>query len=273
LPESVLLTASDGPSGIALARGEDPDVILLDVLMPDMDGFEVCRRLKADEQLRSIPVVFLTALQTNRETRVTALEVGAEGFLGRPPDEHELIAMVRAMAKLKVAHRSTQHELRRGEEQRQQILQTTMAGYWLLDTQGRLLEVNDSYCRMSGYSERELLTMSVFDLEANETPSDTDAHIVKVTTLGEDQFQSRHRRKNGSTFDVEISVRYQPHYGGRFVAFLQDITERERATTHCRANGGWAWMLRLRRNSGQLDEHAAARHPPRHQRGLSTDDR
>src|ERR1019366_7720360 len=94
LPEARMLTALNGPKGIELALGEDPDVILLDIVMPEMDGFEVCRRLKADERVRHIPVVFLTAMQTGRESRVKALETGAEAFLSKPLDEVELTAQI-----------------------------------------------------------------------------------------------------------------------------------------------------------------------------------
>ncbi len=104
LPACVLLTAVDGPKGIELARSEDPDVILLDIAMPGMDGLEVCRRLKADERVRDIPVVFLTALGTDRESRVKALEAGAEAFLAKPLNEQELVAQVAAMAKIKAAN-------------------------------------------------------------------------------------------------------------------------------------------------------------------------
>ncbi|MBI5589978.1 MAG: response regulator [Deltaproteobacteria bacterium] len=104
LPGARLLTALDGPKGIAAARAEDPDVILLDIVMPGMDGYAVCRKLKEDERLRAIPVVFLTALRTDRESRVKALETGAEGFLSKPLDEVELTAQIRAMAKIKAAN-------------------------------------------------------------------------------------------------------------------------------------------------------------------------
>jgi putative two-component system response regulator len=106
LPGCVVCTALNGPQGIELARVEDPDVILLDIVMPGMDGFEVCARLKADEGLRAIPVVFLTALRTDRNSRIKALETGAEAFLSLPFDDQELVAQIRAMAKLKAVNRS-----------------------------------------------------------------------------------------------------------------------------------------------------------------------
>jgi response regulator RpfG family c-di-GMP phosphodiesterase len=103
LSEYRLLTALDGPTGIELALAEDPVVILLDIVMPGMDGFAVCRKLKNDERLQTIPVLFLTALGTDRDCRFKALEAGADGFLAKPIDEIELIAQIRAMAKVKAA--------------------------------------------------------------------------------------------------------------------------------------------------------------------------
>jgi PAS domain S-box-containing protein len=119
--------------------------------------------------------------------------------------------------------------LRENEERHRYILQTAMDGFWLTDLEGRLLEVNETYCRMSGYSSPELLALRVTDLEATEAAADTAAHLQNVRAQGEDRFETRHRRKDGSVFAVEISVQYQPADGGRFVAFLRDITERQRA--------------------------------------------
>jgi PAS domain S-box-containing protein len=118
--------------------------------------------------------------------------------------------------------------LRESKERHRTILQTAMDGFWLADTQGRLLEVNEAYCWMSGYSESELLTMRVSDLEVDETADDTAAHVQKIIAQGEDRFESRHRRKDGSVFDVDVRVQHRPIKGGLFVAFFRDITERKR---------------------------------------------
>ncbi|MDD4664292.1 MAG: response regulator, partial [Caldisericia bacterium] len=96
--------ARDGISGIAIAKQEDPSVIFLDIHMPKLDGFEVCQKIKEDDQLAIIPVVFVTALETNKETRIKALQVGAEGFLSKPIDELELMAQIKAMVKIKDAN-------------------------------------------------------------------------------------------------------------------------------------------------------------------------
>ena len=119
--------------------------------------------------------------------------------------------------------------LRESEERHRTILHTAMDGFWVLDTQGRLLEVNESYCRMSGYSAEELLAMRISDLEAEKTASETAEHIQKIVAQGEDRFESRHRRKDGSIFDVEVSVQYKPAEGGRLVIFLHDMSERRQA--------------------------------------------
>ena len=109
------------------------------------------------------------------------------------------------------------------------ILQTAMDGFWLFDSHGCLLEVNEAYCRMSGYSVQELLAMRITDLEAVAVVGDTTAQIQQMMAQGEDRFVSRHRRKDGSIFDVEGSVQYRHTEGGLFVCFLQDITDRKLA--------------------------------------------
>jgi len=130
--------------------------------------------------------------------------------------------------------KKAEEALRESEEQHRTILQTAIDGFWLVDAQGRILEVNEAYCRMSGYSAQELLAMSVTDLEALETGDDTAAHMQKVMTQGEDRFESRHRRKDGSFFDIEVSIQYRLADGGRVVAFMRDITERKLAEEELR---------------------------------------
>lgn len=101
LPGVSVFAANTGAKGLALAAAEDPDVILLDIIMPGMDGFEVCRRLKADDRLRAIPVVFVTADKIDKESRIKAIEVGADGFLRKPFEVEELVSSIRTMVKIK----------------------------------------------------------------------------------------------------------------------------------------------------------------------------
>jgi two-component system cell cycle response regulator len=95
-----VLVAEDGPSAIRMAKENDPDVILLDVMMPGMDGFEVCRQIKSDPLTAHIPVVMVTAL-TDQADRVRGLESGADDFLAKPVDDTALLARVNSMVRLK----------------------------------------------------------------------------------------------------------------------------------------------------------------------------
>lgn len=94
-----VVSASSGPEALAILPEASPDVVLLDVMMPGMDGFEVCRRLKAGVA-SYLPVVMVTALQET-EDRVRALEVGADDFLTKPVDEVEVLARVKTLVHAK----------------------------------------------------------------------------------------------------------------------------------------------------------------------------
>lgn len=109
------------------------------------------------------------------------------------------------------------------------VIDTTHDGYWLTDVQGMLLEVNEAYAKMSGYSVDELKGMHISQLEAQEqTLDEVKAHIAKIIENGYDVFETRHRRKDGSEFHVEISTTFM-HDTGQFVVFSRDITARKRA--------------------------------------------
>jgi PAS domain S-box-containing protein len=120
-------------------------------------------------------------------------------------------------------------DVRESEERHRVMLETTMDGFFRTDMQGRILEVNETYCRMSGYSEQELLTMQIADIEAVHTAKMIATNIRSFAELGPKRFESIHRRKDGRLFDVEISGQYQPIAGGQIVVFVRDITERKRA--------------------------------------------
>ena len=119
--------------------------------------------------------------------------------------------------------------LHESEERYRVTLQTAMDGFFRTDMQGQILEVNETYCRMSGYSEQELLNLNILDLEAVHDAETIAANIRKTAEQGPNRFESVHRRKDGSLFDVEISAQYQPIAGGQTVVFVRDITDRKRA--------------------------------------------
>ena len=119
-----------------------------------------------------------------------------------------------------------QRELKAREEEHSAILETAMDGFWIIDTAGRFLEVNETYCEMSGYAEEELLHMNISAVEDVKKPFDIATHMQKVLAEGQGRFESRHRRKDGTLFDVEISVQKRPLDKPHCVVFIRDITER-----------------------------------------------
>jgi PAS domain S-box-containing protein len=128
----------------------------------------------------------------------------------------------------------TEEILHASENLHRTIVKTAMDGFLVHDIQGRIAAVNESYCKMSGYSEKELLTMSLFDLRDTSFSDEIRSHIHNVKSAGTNRFESTHRRKDGSNFNVEISARYLPIDEGRIVGFIRDITETKKAEDRLR---------------------------------------
>ena len=103
-PGAIVHSALNGQTGLEIADQEEPDIIFLDIIMSGMDGYEVCLKLKADIKLCEIPVVFISAIESNKEILINALECGAESFLTKPIDKSELTAQIRAMLKIRIAN-------------------------------------------------------------------------------------------------------------------------------------------------------------------------
>lgn len=134
-----VLTAMDGASALEIAAAERPDIILLDVMMPGMDGFETCRRLKADPVTRHIPVVLVTALD-GREDKIKGLGAGADDFVTKPIDDVILFARVKSLVRLK----AVMDELREREESGRRLGVDTDGAGRLRGSGGRVLIVDDN---------------------------------------------------------------------------------------------------------------------------------
>ena len=98
-----VVKAFDGQEGIEEAYRENPDLIFLDIMMPKLDGYEVCKRLKGDEKMRFIPIVMITAL-SEMDAKIKGLDVGADDFLSKPFNKLEMMARVRSLLRIKNLH-------------------------------------------------------------------------------------------------------------------------------------------------------------------------
>jgi len=137
------------------------------------------------------------------------------------------LAELNASLEQKVIERTL--ALRDGDETLRSILEATLDGYWRVDAEGHLLDVNEAYCRQSGYSRDELLQMRIADLEAAESKSEVAERIRHVVETGSDQFETIHRRKDGSLWHVEISTTRHRIANGQLVVFSRDISGRKQA--------------------------------------------
>ena len=127
----------------------------------------------------------------------------------------------------------TEQALQQREEINRTILAMAMDGFFALDFAvdpgGAIVDVNDAYCRLIGYSREELLHMRMADLEATESLEEVARHKAKILAAGADRFETRHRRKDGPEIQVEISVSRLAGGSERVFGFVRDITERKRA--------------------------------------------
>ncbi|GAB4400696.1 MAG: hypothetical protein OHK0048_16180 [Rhodoferax sp.] len=113
-----------------------------------------------------------------------------------------------------------------------QLRETVLDGFWRVDAQGRLRDVNEGYCRLSGYMREELLRMNISDLDALESPQDVAQHLQQIEVSGHDRFETRHRRKDGTLWDVVVNVTRKSGNSGDLLVFLRDVSaarERQRA--------------------------------------------
>ena len=132
--------------------------------------------------------------------------------------------------------------VRQREEMNRTILATAMDGYYALDfaadPRGAIVDVNEAFCRLTGYSPEELLQMRITDLEAAESPADVVRHSQKIIQARGDRFETRHRRKDGREIHIEICTSHVLGSQGRIFGFVRDIGERKRAEAEINRQSG-----------------------------------
>jgi class 3 adenylate cyclase len=143
LADYQVTTALSGKKALQKVKEELPDLILLDVMMPGLDGYQVCAKLKGDEATQFIPIVMITALQETGD-RIRGIEVGADDFLSKPFDEHELMARVKSLLRIKGLH----DELERKNE----LLFKITNRYVTEEISSLILEAPDKYLKLGGES-------------------------------------------------------------------------------------------------------------------------
>ena len=242
LPEGYrTVCAGDGREALAIVADDAPDLILLDIMMPGMDGYEVARNLKANPATANIPIIMVTA-QIDRDARLRGLDAGAEDFLLKPVDRAELWLRVRNHLRLKAygdllqghaAVLETEVQSRTADLQRfRSAMDATADAIFLTNrTTMRLVEVNQTATTMLGYSREELLAAAPFELRA--AVSGPIEATYDALIAGSDDFdvvETTIRHRDGSLRPVEISLHAQLSGSDWIiVSVMTDITARKEA--------------------------------------------
>jgi PAS domain S-box-containing protein len=224
-----LLGALRGEEGLKIVADTPPDLILLDVLMPEMDGFEVCRRLKQEQKTRIIPVVMITALK-EKEYCLKALEEGADDFLSKPVDKTELLARIKSLLRIRSYHNALQES----KERYRNILDNIQESYFEMSLAGDFTFFNDSLIEITGYPRDELMGMNNREYTSKETAKEMYTIFNQVYRTGEPAEINEYEIliKGGEARTLELSTNLMKDQDDRPVGFrgiARDVTERLKA--------------------------------------------
>jgi diguanylate cyclase (GGDEF)-like protein/PAS domain S-box-containing protein len=241
-PEGYLtLIASGGEEALVLIAERQPDLILLDIMMPGMDGYITAKTIKADPATRHIPIIMVTAM-SDRDARLAGLEAGAEEFLTKPIDRTELWLRVRNLLRLKSFGDLLKSQSQFFEQLVQErtadlqrfrtAMDATADAIFLIErTSMRFIEVNATACNMFGYTREEFLDLCPTDLGGVTLELLTEKYDMLIASSGKTQLQElRLRRKDGSQLQVELNRQALRSGDDRIiVGVVRDITERKEA--------------------------------------------
>ncbi|HSW16186.1 MAG TPA: response regulator [Ramlibacter sp.] len=223
------IEAPDGPQALELVRRSPPDLILLDVMMPGMDGYAVTRALKADAAFRSIPVVLVTALDDNESWR-RGMEAGASEFVTKPVDQGRLGLRIRNLLQLK----GYSDELVRREEEIRAVLDHMPDAVLRIDARGIVRSANPAVRRILGFAPHELAGQSIARLLPQGERHAPDDFIDRYLSRGDPsaggEFKGQHQ--DGRLLDLEVlASEYDSDGDHYFIATFRDISERKRLMT------------------------------------------
>ena len=234
-------SVANGEAALAAIARQAPDLILLDIMMPGMDGFQVASMLKASAATAQIPIIMVTA-QIDRSARLAGLNAGAEEFLTKPVDRAELWLRVRNLLRLKAlgdflknhnAILEQQVQARTADLQRfRSAMDATADAIFLVERSSmRFVEVNATACSMLGYTRAELLRVCPSTLGAGTLAELEDVYDASIAGHGASgATDTQVKRKDGSHLQVEVH-RHAQRCGADWiiVGVLRDITERKEA--------------------------------------------
>lgn len=220
-----VLTAADGVEALDLARSKHPDVVISDVSMPRMNGMEFCRLIRQDAELRSTPILLVSAHRRDTQSVVEGLESGADDYLEVPFDSTRLIAKVSRL----LERSKGEAVLRESQERYRLLFESTPQPIMVYDEKTlAFLAVNEAAVQTYGYSREEFLSMTIEDIRSREA---VPALLVKTPAgIGEPLISSpwRHRRKDNSIIYVETTSHPLQFNGTNArLVIANDVSERK----------------------------------------------
>ena len=221
-----VVAVSDGESAWNAIEEHLPHLVLSDVMMPVLDGFELLRRIRANPRTREVPVVLLSA-RAGEESRIEGLQASADDYIIKPFSALELLATVDAHIKTVNVRRETQDALRASEARYRQIFEQSIDGIFVATIDGRYVDVSPSGCEMLGMDREEILNSSFMDLLLPVEHERLPVAVAEFIDGKVHHSEWRFRRKDGSVFIGEIAGRLLPD--GRIQGIVRDITQRRSA--------------------------------------------
>ncbi len=210
-----------------------PDLIILDIRMPIMDGYEVCRQLKAHPETKDIPVIFISGL-SEVEDKVKAFQAGGIDYITKPFQGKEVILRVKTHLKVYKYEKELEKRARVSEERYRDIFQKSLVGICIISPTEQFEDCNEAFAEMLGYTVPEMLQMKISDVTP---PEDYKLEISMIQELIEGkrdvlEFQKRYITKNGNIVWAELLSNVKRDESGHHlyaVSMALNITERMQA--------------------------------------------
>jgi PAS domain S-box-containing protein len=234
----VVVLAEDGAQGVAAYERETPDIVIMDVMMPVMDGYEATRRIKALAGERWVPVLFHSALD-NEKNLVAGLDAGGDDYLPKPANFVVLDAKLRSVSRALVLQRSLDDERQRAAA----ISDNLVDGIITIDDSGLMQSCNPAVENMFGYAQNEMIGQNISMLMPEPYRNEHNDYMASYVKggpphiIGVGQRELSGRRKNGEVFALGLGVSEMRVAGSRqFVGVLHDASERVLAQRLLREN-------------------------------------